>query len=454
MIEILHKIKHRMKVKTIIDLAWSFFRPRPRGIGSGVYLLGSTLGIGVSLVPLVLVVEISDGLIEGITERYLELGSYHLQISLPNLLWEKDGLDRKVVDAVAKGIQSNSSEVILSVRENQGVAIAVTENAQNFVTVRSISKNLYLVDQGFNKYIEMFEGAFDLSGNGIVVAKAVAENLNLRLFDKLILVTDGFNAGSRAPLLVPLVVRGIFSTGYQQLDQLWVFVSSETGGRVLSSTLSKEFIGIKVKSPFKNLSNVINEISKFIGTNYSIRTWEEIEKNNYESFSTSRALLILIMSLIVLVACVNITSASVTLSLSRRQEIACLKCMGLSPVEVFLSVVLTGLFVGTLGALIGVSLGILISLNINEIIFHLEQVTTIVRDIISYAIVGNKDSLHYSSIVLVNRDYYLQEIPVNVESVHIVLIIFGTVALSLLATMFPAYQASRRLPIEIMNRSD
>ena len=84
----------------IMHLAWSFLRPRFGRSGSGVYLLGATFGIAVSLVPLVLVVEISDGLIEGITERYLELGSYHLQISLPNFLWESIGFNNKTVEAL------------------------------------------------------------------------------------------------------------------------------------------------------------------------------------------------------------------------------------------------------------------------------------------------------------------------------------------------------------------
>ena len=454
MIQVNNKDFVWIKIKIIINLAWSFLRPRYGGSGSGVYLFGATFGIAVSLIPLVLVMEISDGLIEGITERYLELGSYHLQISLPNILSESVGFNNETVAALAESIQSKNPEVILAVHENQGVALAVTKNAQKFVTIRSLAKNLYLNDQGFKNYLEMHEGKFDITGDGVVVAKAVAESLSLKLSDKLVLITERVSNESDSPIIVPLTVRGIFTTGYQELDKLWVFISSETGKEVLSDRSSRNFIGLKVKDPFQDFSQITDKINRSLGRFYLIRTWKEIEKNSYESFATSQALLILIMSLIVLVACVNVTSASVTLSLSRRKEIAYLKCLGLSPAEVFLSVVFAGFFVGIVGSIIGVSAGLLISININDIVVFLEKNLTIIRDIISGIFIDTSDSSEYSSVIIINKEYYLQKIPINVEFLQIAATIFGTVLFSVIATIFSAYHTAKIPPKELLNRSE
>ena len=431
--------------------AWRILARR-RG-GGGAYLTGAAVGIGLSLVPLMVVLEVSDGLIEGITRRFLEVGTYHLQVRLPPGLDARDVVRAQLLDEVAARVEGGLGHGALAARERNGIALAAAGGERHVVTVRAVAPRLYERDAGLRHYLAVDSGAFDLSGSGVVVSRDVAGRLGVQVGDRLLMVTaiDRGGTGGTAlliPKLTRLDVRGIVATGYQELDKLWVFVSHTTAGVLLPPGGSRDFVGVKIADPFADLGPAIARVAELAGPGYAIYTWSQLERANYESFATSRALLLLIMALIVAVAGVNVSSATVTIALARRREMAFLKSQGLPPEVVFWALTGSGLLAGALGAVVGIGGGLAAALNINEIVTGMEAVASAARA--AFAVLLAPQAAAPEAVRFVDRGFYLEHIPIAVEPGPVAIVAAGTIALAGFAAALPAARAAGRLPLELL----
>ena len=437
-------------------LAWRYLARRRGATSAGAYLGGAALGIGLSLVPLIVVLEVSDGLIEGITRRFLEVGSYHLQVGLPPGMEAHTALRGQLLDDLAARLELGLGAGTTAVRERQGVALAAAGARRHVVTVRAVAADLYRRDAGLRHYLKLVAGEFDLQGRGVVLSREVARQLDVQVADRLLMVTAlerGVARGSAVlvPKLTPLEVRAIVATGYQELDKLWVFVSLATGDHLLPPGSGRDFVGLKIGDPFADLRPVLAEVAAIAGPGYAIHTWYQLERANYESFATSRALLLLIMALIVAVAGVNVASATVTVALARRQEVAFLKSQGLPPEVVFWSLTGSGLLAGALGAAVGIAGGLAAAVNINELVAGLEAIATTVH--YAATMLLTPATAAPGAVTLIDRGFYLEQIPIDVELVPLCVVAGASIALAALAAAIPAARAARRLPLEVLRRS-
>ncbi|MDE0027151.1 MAG: FtsX-like permease family protein [Spirochaetaceae bacterium] len=421
--------------------------------GGSAYLTGAAVGIGLSLVPLLVVMEVSDGLIEGITRRFLEVGSYHLQVRLPPGLEAHQRVRARLLDEVAARLQQGLGEGALASRERHGTALAAAGGRRHVVTVRALAEQLWERDPGLRQYLAVASGAFDLSGNGIVVSRDVARRLDAQVGDRLLLVTAidrgaGTGRALLIPKLTPLEVRGIVTSGYQELDKLWVFVSHATAEVLLPPGGSRDLVGVKIADPFADLRPVIERTASLAGPGYAIFTWRELERANYESFATSRALLLLIMALIVAVAGVNVSSATMTIALARRREMAFLKSQGLPPEVVFWTLTASGVLAGALGAAVGIGAGLAAALNINQVVTGLEAAASALRTAFAGLLAPASEAP--AAVRFFDRGFYLEQIPITVEPGPVVVVAGATIALAGLAAALPAARAAARLPLELL----
>ena len=433
--------------------AWRILARR-RGAGGGAaYLTGAAVGIGLSLVPLMVVMEVSDGLIEGITRRFLEVGSYHLQVRLPPGLEAHHQVRAQMLDEVAVRLEQGLGDGALAARERHGIALAAAGDRRHVVTVRAVAQHLYARDPGLRQFLAVASGAFDLSGRGIVVSRDVARRLDAEVGDRLLMVTAidrGGGAGTArlVPKLTPLEVRGIVASGYQELDKLWVFVSHATANVLLPPGGSRDFVGVKIADPFADLGPVIAQAASLAGPGYAIYTWYQLERANYDSFATSRALLLLIMALIIAVAGVNVSSATVTIALARRREMAFLKSQGLPPEVVFWALTGSGLLAGALGAVVGIAGGLAAALNINQVVAGMEAAATALRTAFAALLAPAADTP--AAVRFFDRGFYLEHIPIAVEPGPVAIVAGATIALAGFAAALPAARAAGRLPLELL----
>lgn len=426
---------------------------RRRGAGSlGAYLGGAALGIGLSLVPLVVVMEVADGLIEGITRRFLEVGSYHLQVTLPAGLGAHQETRTRLLDDVIGRLQQGLGNTAVAARERQGIALAAAGSTRQVVTVRAVPEDLWDRDPGWRRYLAVAAGTFDLHRRGIVLSREVARQAGVQVGDRLLMVTAIDRGGASGdallvPKLTPVEVRAIVTTGYQELDKRWVFVSHATADAMLPPGSGRDFVGLKIADPFADLRPVVAEVASLAGPGYAIYTWYQLERANYESFATSRALLLLIMSLIVAVAGANVASATVTIALARRREMAFLMSQGLPPEVLFWALTGSGVLAGALGAIVGIGGGLATALNINQIVSGMETAASAA----SAALTALLDSeAAPAAVTLIDRGFYLEHIPIEVEIGQLVVVAAATIALAALAAAIPAARAACRMPLELL----
>ncbi|MDC7219358.1 MAG: ABC transporter permease [Spirochaetales bacterium] len=433
-----------MKLNTASLIAFrSFRRSRRKDQYRSRPLLGALLGVSLSLIPLVAVINISEGMIEGIVNRFLETDSYHLQIFSYTSKTEDDFQAEK--EAVL-----TIPEIKYAFLERKGAGMAYSDTANTGVAVRAVERDIWETDEGFRRYIEVRDGAFDLSEDrSIVLGEAIADKLGVVPGDSVKILTGKvFPNGRYIPRVTPFTVTGIVSSGYQDLDRLWVFIPYDMGWKILSDETSQTLLGIKTIDPHGNLNQIINRIGTVsVGPNWRAYTWEALNRSELNSYQTTRSMLVVIMAMLVLVAVINVSSSLIMLIVENRQSIGVLKCLGASPAGIQRVYRLTGLFVGIGGALLGCGAGLLISRYINTILAIVNGLGRLVQRLAAPLTGGGAEEFS-----LLNKAYYLQVIPVNLQWDWVITVGIGAALLSWVTSTVPAARAGRIRPLDIIRK--
>ncbi|TFG81409.1 MAG: ABC transporter permease, partial [Spirochaetales bacterium] len=286
-------------------------------------LRGAVLSIGLSLIPLLTVMQVADGMIQGISARYIELGTYHAQVVpyAPNA----DLAAARQSLAGAEGLTG-------AWLETQSVGVAFANGAREGAAIRAVEQG-FLDDPGTAAYLRIEAGISTFSGpNDVLVGSAIARKLRLAPGDILNLITVRRKSdGEPLPRISILTVRGIVSAGYRELDSQWLFIRQDAAARILPRDGSRTFIGVKGSDPFGDPDGALRASQAVLPSGFSAYSWRQLERNLFESLASTRTMLLLIMAVTVAVAAVNVSSALTTLVLERRQEIAVLKSLGARP---------------------------------------------------------------------------------------------------------------------------
>lgn len=408
------------------------------------YLRGAVLGVALSIVPLVVVMVVADGMIEGITARYIEVGTYHLQAQ-PTVV-----VDQRSLEEAAAALRALPG--LTAFPEFQGYGIAVAGSRTAGVALRAVDPT-FLRDRGTAAYLKATSGELSLDAtNQILLGDSLAKELGAAVGDTVSVMTSrpGQGGAAFAPKVTVLRVRGIVSAGYRELDSLWAFVSLRAGSRIFWPGSSRALVGIKVEKPFGGLEAARASARTALDRGWNVVTWPEAERNVFKSFSTTKALLLLVMALAVAVAAINVGSALVMLVLERRRDIAILKSAGASPGLVGRIFVATGLAVGGAGTMIGVGIGSLLAWRINDLIGGIELLANAAARLLA-ALSGGR--LPSTSLRLLDPAYYLERIPVDINFGELAAVAGLSLALCLVASILPASRAARLPPLEIFRKT-
>ncbi len=409
------------------------------------HLIGAILGIGLSLVPLITVIEVSGGMIEGITRRFIEIGSYHLQVKTYSPVEEQEHKKAEQIIAEINGVTHVFPVVF-------GEGLVYSPNGKTGVSVRSLPEDYYSADKGVQEYLSIEAGEFHLkTKKDALLSAQVAEKLNVTVGDRIRLLTARAVPG-RAPILRPsfFKVKGIFSTGYYELDALSMYIPLATG-KVLFNEPGSYTIGVKLEKPYQNTGEIAQTLLKNLSNDWYVYTWYNLERPMLDSFRTTRNLLIFVMALIVLVATVNISSSMIMLVIEKEPEIAMLKSVGVAPGIITKSFLYTGIWLGTVATIIGVSTGLVAAVNINSLLAGLERVLNS-----GYALIEGLLSpvmeFENEHIKVFDESFYLEKIPIRIKYIEIFLTGAGAMCAAALAAYFPARRAGKIKPLEIMRK--
>ncbi|MBQ3671512.1 MAG: ABC transporter permease [Treponema sp.] len=439
-----------MKIRASLSFAYRLLFPRTgKKSNARRSLVGAALCIGISLIPLVVVLAVSDGMISGMTERTIGLSSSHISIHLPFGLAEAENMENLLDFSETV----NRLDTVVDVYpEISALALAASMSGRTGAYVRAVQPDIFSRNPAFATLFTVISGTTDFAGNTCVIGENLSSVLGVGVGDTIRLITTRTNdSGSFSPKITVLKVGGVVSSGYQELDSLWLFIPLEKGFSVLQDVSSSVTVGVRTKDAFGiDLERAALDIDPIIPQFSYLYRWYELNSAQYENFASTQMMLILIMMLIVLVASVNISSALVMLVVERRREIAILKSLGGSTGGIAFSFLITGIVTGLFGVAIGIPLGFLCAVNFSPIVAVTEKILNFAKELFFYAVNGN--IADFTTVHLLDPAFYLQNVSIVLPLEKIILISAGTLVLSFVMSIVPALKAGREKPIETLRK--
>lgn len=332
---------------------------------SAVTSVLATLGICFGVMTLTVVMSVMNGFQMSFIDSILEVSSYHLRVI--NVAPEQENALKAACETekrIRACVPFYEAQALMTGEKGGAVA----------VNVRAADESIYYKDEGFKKELRMISGSFDFSEtDSIILGSTLARNLGVRTGDTVnLLVMSG---GSDVDLFSSdrlFTVRGIFTTGYAEINSACAFTGTAAAEKYFGAS-AKKIWGIKIKNYDKDLG-VVASLKKQLGLSDSsktqIQSWRSFNKTFFGALRIEKNMLLLLVALIFVVVAINIYNGMRRLVFERRTEIAVLSTLGARKGGIKSIFIMRGFIMGTVGALTGVVLGIIISLN-TDVVFTL-----------------------------------------------------------------------------------
>jgi lipoprotein-releasing system permease protein len=272
-------------------------------------------------------------------------------------------------------------------------------------------------------------GDLDPGKYRVILGAALAQELGAKVGDRVVLLVA---LGDVTPVgVIPRMrafeVAGILSIGMYEYDRRIAIVAMQDAAKLLR--MGDDVTGIRLKlADMYAAPRVSHTAAVSIGGDVQVQDWTNEHANFFRSISITKRILFFILSLMVAVAAFNIVSTMVMVVKDKRRDIAILRTFGSSPRSILSIFVVQGSLIGLFGIGAGVLLGVLVAVNLQELVHGLES------------IVGFK--------FLDARVYFMSDLPARVRAADVVRICGFAFVLACLSTVYPAVCAARLLPAE------
>ena len=264
---------------------------------------------------------------------------------------------------------------------------------------------------------------------GIILGAELARYLGVWLGDKVTVITPRITTTPAGilPRLKRFTVVGVFEVGMYEYDRNMALLHIEDAARLLR--LGDAVSGLRLKLDDLFLApRVTMSLLEFLGPGYFVTDWTRLHSNFFRAVQMEKRVMFIILMLIVAVAAFNIVSTLVMVVTDKRTDIAILRTQGMTPGAVMAVFVLLGSIIGLVGTVAGVAGGVALALNVETIVPAIERLF----------------GVHF----LAADVYYISELPSELHWEDVWRIAGMAYLLSLLATLYPAWQASRIKPAE------
>jgi lipoprotein-releasing system permease protein len=326
--------------------------------------------------------------------------------------------------------------------EQQGIGVLVGKKGRNGAAIRALDPSFW-DDEGSVKFLKTIAGVSKPETNrDVLLGEEMAGSIGAEVGDTIRIMTIRVASdGRNIPRVTPFTVKGIVSSGYRELDALWCITTREAGRNLLAGELSSSHLIIKTDDPYDGAQRTALSLYNVLGSGFSVYTWKELQRSQYSSYESTRQLLLFIMALIVIVAAVNVSSATSMLVIERQRDIAVLKAGGITGGGVTGIFLWGSLLTGLSGAVLGIGAGLLLGNFINPVIRFLERVLSFISGI-----------FHGSEVKILDSGYYLERIPVVIDWTMVFIIGLFTVLCSIAASMLPAWRADKLRPLDLLRK--
>ena len=389
-------------------MGWEFFvsiryltakrRERFISLISFISILGVTIGVA----ALIVVISVMSGFDEELKERIIGINS-HIVIEPAQGIYNPGTVVSRIkgIEHVVSGSSYVHGQAMLRVSDTvTGVILRGIEPKEE-VGVTKISS--YLV-----------KGSLDFGKDGIVLGSELAVRLGLGVGDKVSVISPVYEKGQE------LTVVGIFASGMYDYDANLAYADIAKAQDLFGVKDLASGISVKVDDAF-NVNSVKDAIAEAL-PGYTVRTWMDSNRNLLAALKLEKTVMFLILALIVLVACFNIASTLIMTVLEKTKDIGILKAIGATKFGIMKVFAVQGGIIGSAGTILGAGFGIALCWLLKTFKF----------------------------IQLPKDIYYIDRLPVRMEWNEISVIVASSLAISLLATLYPSLKASRLDPVEAL----
>ncbi|MES9900175.1 MAG: lipoprotein-releasing ABC transporter permease subunit [Sedimenticola sp.] len=383
----------------------------------------SMLGIMLGVVALITVLSVMNGFHKEVRERILGMASHATISAFDNNLedWEEAmSLSVNHPNVIGQAPYIEAKTMLTNGRRVSGALLrGVLPEQEPKVSDVGEHMNVGSLDQ-------LTAGSFD-----IILGKELAALLGVAVGDKVTVVTPQIRVtpAGTMPRLKRFTVRGIFEVGMGEYDRGVALVHLADAAKLMR--LNEGVTGIRLKLDDLFLApKVSRELAREMGGVYRVSDWTYQHRNFFSALRTEKRMMSLILFLIVAVAAFNIVSTLVMVVTDKQSDIAILRTLGVSPSKIMGIFMVQGTAIGFIGTLLGVIGGILLSYNLESLVASVEEFFGV--DFLDPSI------------------YYISSLPSDLHWDDVSMIGIGAFLISLLATLYPAWKASRTQPAEAL----
>lgn len=383
------------------------------------------LGIVLGMTALITVLSVMNGFQHEVRSRILSVAA-HIQITGDdNVLhgWqavESQALKHSEVEAAAPFVQAQGLLSYSGVVRGTVIRGVLPEAEDK---VADIGKHMRA-----GKFTDLKPGEF-----GIVLGIDLARALRVTTGDKVVLIAPQgqVTPAGIVPRLKQFTVIGVFEVGHFEFDSGLAVIHMNDAQKLFQLDDAVSGVRLKLKD-LMQAPRVSFELSRSLITepNTYISDWTRQNANYFRAIEIEKRMMFIILTLIIAVAAFNIVSALVMVVTDKQSDIAILRTLGASPGSIMKIFIVQGMIIGVVGTILGLICGVTLALNVDTVVKFIEQV--------------------FAVQILSREVYYISELPTDLHVNDVAIIAVTAFSLTLLATLYPSFRASRTKPAEAL----
>jgi len=402
-------------------LAMRYLRSRRReGIVSviaGISVAGIMLGVA----TLIIVMSVMNGFRTELLSRILGVNGHMFVQGVGTNITDYDTIAARIakVPGVVSVAPLVDGQVMVQSARNAGGALVRGMREADL-------KNLSIVSESVTA------GSLDgLDEGGVAVGSRLAMNLGLTVGDNITLLSPkgAITPFGTAPKVGSFPIRAIFELGMSEYDASFVFMSLDEARAFFRTYEGVSALEIRLANPDR-VNDFVKPVSVAAGPCCTATTWQQRNESFFSALQVERNVMFLILTLILIVASLNIISGLVMLVKDKGRDIAVLRTMGATRGAVMRAFFISGASIGVAGTLAGFALGLVFCLNIETLRQWLSELS--------------------GTELFSPEVYFLSRMPAEVDASEVTAVVLMALFLSFAATLYPAWRAASLDPVEAL----
>ena len=385
--------------------------------------LVSILGIALGVTALITVLSVMNGFENELRTRILGMASHATISTAGSGIDDWEGIARQVTQhpEVIGAAPFVRGEAMLALNERVSGAMLRGILPEREGDVSDVGEHMKL-----GRLQDLRAGEY-----GIVLGSELAYTLGVQVGDRITVISPQatVTVAGALPRLRRFTVVGLFEVGMYEYDRGVALVHMQDAAKLFRLDGQASGLRLQLRDLFE-VKRVVAELSQDLPVRYRLSDWTREHYNFFRAIQTEKRVMFVILALIVAVAAFNIVSTLVMVVTDKQADIAILRTLGATPASVMAIFTIQGLVIGIFGTLLGMAGGIALALNVETLVPAIErffQVEFLPADV-----------------------YYISSLPSDLNWNDVWRISSVAFVLSLLATLYPAWRASRTQPAEAL----